>query len=163
MHSGTTSASAAEATNESDPVLGVVIVDHGSRRAGSNQMLETFVEQFALATDYPIVEPAHMELAEPSIATAFGRCVERGARRVVVMPYFLLPGRHWHQDIPELTRRAAESHPGIEYLVGSPIGLHPLMTGVIQARLEHCLAHARGDAESCESCAGSDRCRFEVY
>ena len=38
----------------------------------------------------PIVEPAHMELAEPSIATAFARCVERGATTVVVFPYFLL-------------------------------------------------------------------------
>ena len=26
---------------------------------------------------YPIVEPAHMELAEPSIGTAFDRCVAR--------------------------------------------------------------------------------------
>ncbi len=163
MDSRTISAGSTAPTNEPDPALGVVVVDHGSRRASSNQMLETFVEHFALATKYPIVEPAHMELAEPSIATAFGRCVERGARRVVVMPYFLLPGRHWHQDIPDLTRRAAESHPGVEYLVGSPIGLHPLMTGVIQARLEHCLAHSRGEAESCESCAGSERCRFETF
>lgn len=141
--------------------LGVVIVDHGSRREGSNRMLETFVRQFAEATRYPIVEPAHMELAEPSIATAFDRCVSRGARRVVIMPYFLLPGRHWHQDIPELTCEAAQRHPGVEFLVGSPIGLHPLMTGVIQARLEHCLAHAAGEAESCESCGDSGRCQFQ--
>ena len=139
---------------------GVVIVDHGSRRASSNRMLEEFVARFAMASACPIVEPAHMELAEPSIATAFGRCVERGARRVVVMPYFLLPGRHWNQDIPELTRKAALEHPGVSYLVGSPIGLHPLMIGVVQARLEHCLAHAEGRAEECESCAGTGRCHF---
>lgn len=147
---------------DSTAQTGVIIVDHGSRREASNAMLETFVETFAAASDHRIVEPAHMELAEPSIATAFGRCVERGARRVVVMPYFLLPGRHWQQDIPELTRRAAAEHPGIPYLVGSPIGLHPLMVGVIQARLDHCLAHAAGRAEPCESCSGSGRCRFEV-
>ena len=139
---------------------GVVIVDHGSRRASSNEMLEEFVARFAAESPGSIVEPAHMELAEPSIATAFDRCVARGAKRVVVMPYFLLPGRHWNQDIPELTREAARRHPGVAYLVGSPIGLHPLMTGVIRARLDHCLARAAGRAEECESCAGTGRCRF---
>lgn len=139
---------------------GVVIVDHGSRRAASNEMLEEFVTHFARESLYRIVEPAHMELAEPSIATAFDRCVARGAERVVVMPYFLLPGRHWNQDIPELTRQAAGRHPGVAYLVGSPIGLHPLMAGVVRARLEHCLAHADGRGAECESCVGTGRCRF---
>lgn len=139
---------------------GVVIVDHGSRRASSNEMLEEFVRQFAETCPYDIVEPAHMELAEPSIETAFSRCVERGAARVVVLPYFLLPGRHWHEDIPELSRRAAARHDGIPYLVASPIGLHPLMAGVLQARLDHCLSRAAGRAEECESCRGTGRCRF---
>src|SRR5207248_837243 len=81
---------------------GVILVDHGSRRDESNAMLLDVVRDFALATGIPIVEPAHMELAEPSIATAFARCVERGATMVVVFPYFLLPGRHWNDDIPRL-------------------------------------------------------------
>ena len=146
--------------DSSPDVTAVIIVDHGSRRASSNAMLETFVTQFAEQSPFDIVEPAHMELAEPSIDTAFRRCVDRGARRVVVMPYFLLPGRHWDEDIPNLSRQAAARHPGVEYLVASPIGLHPLMLGVIQARLDHCLAHAAGHAEACESCRGTTRCRF---
>lgn len=137
---------------------GIVIVDHGSRRTESNQMLEHFVEQFSEATHFTVVEPAHMEMAEPSIATAFGKCVERGARRVVVCPYFLLPGKHWKEDIPELTRKAAAKHPGVEYLVTAPIGLHPMMHGVIQSRIDHCLSHISGKADECESCAGTGRC-----
>jgi len=137
---------------------GIVIVDHGSRRAESNEMLEHFVAQFAGCSPYEIIEPAHMELAEPSIATAFGRCIARGAKRVVVIPYFLLPGKHWKEDIPALTRAAAAGHPGVEFLVGAPIGLHPKMLGVIQARLDHCMAHVAGKAPECESCAGTGRC-----
>lgn len=140
---------------------GIVIVDHGSRREQSNQMLEAFVEQFAQAGSYEIVEPAHMELAEPSIATAFDRCVQRGARRVVVCPYFLLPGRHWTKDIPELTQEAAARHPGVSYLVTAPIGLHPMMQQVIAGRIEHCLAHVAGEADECESCRGTGRCQVE--
>ena len=47
--------------------VGIVIVDHGSRRDESNRLLLEVVEQFARATGSRIVEPAHMELAEPSI------------------------------------------------------------------------------------------------
>lgn len=143
----------------SEPI-GLIVVDHGSRRAESNAMLEQMVVQVAEAVPYDIVEPAHMELAEPSIAAAFDACVARGARTVVVSPYFLLPGRHWRQDIPALVEEAAARHPGVTYLVAAPFGLHPLMAEVVDARVAHCLAHARGEAPECEACAGTGRCRL---
>lgn len=139
---------------------GIVIVDHGSRRAASNRMLEELVERYRESTEHPIVEPAHMELAEPTVAQAFDRCVKQGAQRVVVCPYFLLPGRHWDEDIPELARAAAARHPGVEYLVTAPIGLHPLMLQVVESRIDHCLAQTEGRAEECESCRDTGRCRF---
>ena len=55
-----------------------------------------------------IIEPAHMEMAEPSIKTAFINCVEKGATRIVCHPYFLSRGRHVREDMPELVARAAE-------------------------------------------------------
>ncbi len=134
----------------------IIIVDHGSKRAESNGMLEAFVARFSEASRYDIVEPAHMELAEPSIAQAFDRCVQRGATRVVVMPYFLGPGRHWKHDIPRLAADAAKAHPGVSYLVTAPIGLHPLMGNVIESRIEHCLQHAAGQADPCDVCEGTD-------
>ncbi len=139
---------------------GVIIVDHGSRREESNLMLEQFVAQFAMASRYSIIEPAHMELAEPSIATAFDRCVERGAERIIVTPYFLLPGKHWQEDIPNLAAAAAAKHPGVAYLVAAPIGLHPMMKQVIESRVEHCLEHAGGSGPECETCMGKALCVF---
>ena len=140
--------------------LGVILVDHGSRRDESNRLLLDVVREFAAATGLPVVEPAHMELAEPSIATAFARCVERGAKTVVVFPYFLLPGRHWYDDIPRLAAEAARSYPDVQYLVTAPFGLHPLMSEVINQRIAHCLAHAQGDAAACDACDASDHCQF---
>jgi sirohydrochlorin ferrochelatase len=140
--------------------LGVIVVDHGSRREESNVLLIEVVQHFAAATGLPIVEPAHMELAEPSIATAFGRCVNHGATTVVVFPYFLLPGRHWHDDIPGLAAAAARQHPNVRYLVTAPFGLHPLMAQVMRERIEHCLKHCAGHAEACDVCAGTSHCQL---
>lgn len=51
---------------------GIVIVDHGSRRKASNDMLVEFCQLYQQITQHPIVEPAHMEIAEPTIAQAIG-------------------------------------------------------------------------------------------
>lgn len=153
--------------NDSGPALdptttGLIIVDHGSRRAASNEMLEVFVGQFAPESGYDIVEPAHMELAEPSIGTAFDRCVARGATKVAVVPYFLSPGRHWHKDIPNITRDAALHHPHVEYVVTAPIGLNPMMKDVIASSVGYCLDQIRGKVAECESCAGTGRCSLRT-
>ncbi|PON84241.1 Cobalamin (vitamin B12) biosynthesis CbiX [Trema orientale] len=139
---------------------GIIIVDHGSRRKESNLMLNEFVTMFREKTGYEIVEPAHMELAEPSIRDSFGKCVQLGANRVIVSPFFLFPGRHWHQDIPSLTAEAAKEHPGVPYIVTAPLGLHELLVDVINDRIKHCLSHVAGDADECAVCAGTGKCRL---
>jgi sirohydrochlorin ferrochelatase len=101
-----------------------------------------------------------MDLAQPTIQEAFQRCVQRGAKLVIVHPYFLLPGRHWEEDIPKLAADAASHHPGVRYLVTSPLGLHPLMVDVINDRIDQCLRHAQGTTPACDVCEGTDRCQL---
>ena len=134
---------------------GIIIVDHGSRRAQSNALLEEVAAQFGkrFAELYDTVEPAHMELAEPSIATAYGRCAERGATNVVVCPFFLGPGKHWTGDIPRLTAEAAVHHPGTRYHVTMPLGIDDLILDLLYKRATHCT----GNGLSCESCRGTIR------
>lgn len=50
--------------------IGVVVVDHGSRKEESNAMLEVIVEMFRTKTGHEIVEPAHMEITGPTIQEA---------------------------------------------------------------------------------------------
>ncbi len=118
---------------------GIILVDHGSQIEESNALLLEIAEAFRKQSDWEIVEPAHMELAEPSIATAFARCAEQGAKLVAVMPYFLGPGRHSSQDIPRLAAAAAEDFPGVDYLVTAPLGLHELMLQIIDDRIRQAL------------------------
>jgi len=114
---------------------GIIIVDHGSRRAESNEMLLAATRRFCEVADYQIVEPAHMELAQPDIGAAFDACVRRGADHVVVFPYFLSPGRHWKHDIPDLVEAAADRHPGVTWAVTAPFGLHDGMMNIILERI----------------------------
>jgi len=140
--------------------LGIVIVDHGSRRDESNRRHEGFVAEWQRDRGLDNVEAAHMELAEPSIATAVDACVASGATTIVIAPYFLWPGNHWDRDIPALAAEACGRHPGVRHLVAAPLGPHPLLGDIVEQRIEHCLAHVAGEAPECDVCAGTGRCRM---
>lgn len=122
---------------DTPPTTGVVICDHGSRRAQSNDALEEVARRFAQRfPGTPIVEAAHMELAMPDIAAAYAKCVERGASKIVVLPYFLAEGKHWTRDIPSLTAQAAADFPGTSYQIAQPLGIDELILDLLKKRLD---------------------------
>ncbi|MCA9062976.1 MAG: hypothetical protein KDA96_07950 [Planctomycetaceae bacterium] len=124
-------------------------------------MLHAAAATFRANSGYAIVEPAHMELAQPDIPTAFQRCVEQGAEIVIVFPYFLSPGRHWSEDIPRLVQNAAVRYPDVQWLVTAPFGLHPAMNQIIKDRIRHCLEQTFPSATNDASPIGCDVCGTE--
>jgi sirohydrochlorin ferrochelatase len=82
---------------------GIILIDHGSRRDESNARILEVAAGVAVRCPDSIVEGAHMELAEPTLASAFDRAVSRGATEIVIHPYFLSPGRHVIERITEPT------------------------------------------------------------
>lgn len=125
-------------------MIGVVIVDHGSRLEESNRLLDEVVQSFADGNreKFPIVEPAHMELAEPTIGEAYDACVARGATEIIVSPFFLGPGKHWTRDIPELISEAAARHPETTWKLAAPLGNHPLMQHLLLQRVREAIGEA---------------------
>ncbi len=123
---------------KSDEKIGIILVDHGSRFSAANDMLNAVAENFRQASGYTIVEPAHMELAEPGIAQAFEKCVRQGATRIIVHPYFLSPGRHSTTDIPRMVADAAAAFPGVLCNVTQPLGLDDQIARIIMNRISDC-------------------------
>jgi sirohydrochlorin ferrochelatase len=127
-------------------------------------MLLEFVTLYKQLTGRTLVEPAHMELAEPTIAQAVARCAAAGAQRVVIAPYFLSRGRHVQQDIPSLAAEAAAANPGVECVVAEPIGIDSLMAQLVENRVQAAALHgtaidtaaAAGAAAAAGSSSSSD-------
>ena len=119
--------------------LGIILVDHGSKLPAANALLLEVVELFKGRTSASIVEAAHMEIASPSLSEAFAACVAQGAKRIVIHPYFLAPGRHSQEDIPRMAEESARSYPGIQWSVSQPLGLDARMIDVVAARLREVL------------------------
>jgi sirohydrochlorin ferrochelatase len=99
----------------------IVFAAHGSRAADANDAHRAL----AHALDHRVVDevrPAFLELAEPSIPDAIDAAVADGAAEVVVLPYFLHPGRHLRDDIPGLVASAADRHPGCAIVLAPAFG-----------------------------------------
>jgi sirohydrochlorin ferrochelatase len=117
-------------------VLGIIVVDHGSRVAAANSEFERLVRDFGVRAGLPICEPAHMELAPPTIADAFDRAVAAGADEILVHPYFLAMGRHANEDVPAQCAAAASRWPQLRWALTAPLGSSPIVFDAISERIE---------------------------
>ena len=140
----------------SPPKVGVVIVDHGSKKSAANDMLDGVVDVYKqLLTEVGAIQgdgrvvcvtKAHMEIARPSILDSVKMCVEEyGVDRVVVAPYFLSRGRHIQEDIPQLVQQAEEyivreSGRSVRCIVAEPLGVDVGVIQVMKKRVEEALA-----------------------
>jgi sirohydrochlorin ferrochelatase len=77
-----------------------------------------------------------MELEEPSIKTAFKKCVENGAMKIVCHPYFLSNGKHVQEDIPSLLRIAAADYPDVSFTITEPLGMEEMIVQLIKTSIE---------------------------
>ncbi|HEV7837658.1 MAG TPA: CbiX/SirB N-terminal domain-containing protein [Gemmatimonadaceae bacterium] len=114
---------------------GILIVDHGSIKHEANAMLRSMAELIqTMAGSDVVVRYAHMELAEPDIATGFTNCVDAGATDVTVFPYMLSPGRHSTSDIPRMVADVARRFPLVSFSVTPAFGLHEKLAEVVLER-----------------------------
>jgi sirohydrochlorin ferrochelatase len=109
-------------------------VDHGSRRSEANAVLEHLVAVLRQRTGL-MVYAAHMDLASPSVADAFARAKAEGADSLIVVPYFLTPGKHSEEDIPVSCAAAAARHSDIKWRCTPALGVDPRMLDLVRDRL----------------------------
>ncbi len=116
----------------------LLLVAHGSRHAEANADL-FHVAAAMERRGNAVVEAAFLELAAPGIETGGARCVERGARRVVLLPYFLSAGVHVRRDLAAARDRLAARFPSVEFRLAEPLGRHPLLLDVVADRAREAL------------------------
>jgi sirohydrochlorin ferrochelatase len=112
----------------------ILLIAHGSRNAEANDDLHHVAAELRRRGPYEIVEPAFLELAEPTIESGARRCVERGAGRVILLPCFLSPGVHVREDLCDHRERLAAQFPGVDFSVAEPVGRHPLLIDILAER-----------------------------
>ena len=112
----------------------IVLIAHGSRHEEANRDTRLLAEQLAQREPWDIAVAAFLEIAEPSIDAAALHCVERGAKRIILLPHFLSAGVHVQRDLSEAKRRLSERYRGVEFRLAEPIGPHTLLIEILSER-----------------------------
>jgi len=112
-----------------------LLIAHGSRRPEANADLARLAEMIRPHLPGERVEIAYLELAEPTIPQGLSRCVDGGATRVRMLPYFLSAGAHVTQDLEQVRAEFASRYPQTTFQLCGPLGLHPRIVDIVLDRL----------------------------
>jgi len=112
---------------------GFVIFAHGSRLEGANESVRTMAADLARQGGYELVEAAFLDLAAPDLSGAVKNLVERGATRVVVIPYFLTLGTHLERDLPRIVEAVSGIHK-VRIEITAPLDGHPALGEILLDR-----------------------------
>jgi len=118
----------------------VLLVGHGTADAqGRSQLLELAEKVRTLAGSTP-VEPAFLELADPTIARAARRLADAGIRRIVVAPVLLFSAGHAQRDLPRAVAEALRPYPQVKWRQSQHLGCHPAVLEVSARRMRQAQA-----------------------
>ena len=127
--------------------LPLLIVGHGTRDAtGVAQFRELIGRVRDQSAGWlPDVDGGFIELSAPSVSEvvpqlAGGRLAHGGPAELVAVPLVLSAAGHGKGDIPAALAREQVRHPGLQYRYGRPLGPHPVLLDVLEARIDAALA-----------------------
>jgi sirohydrochlorin cobaltochelatase len=140
---------ALEGTGWDPAEVTVLLVGRGSTDPDANAEVHRAARLLWEGRGYAGVEPAFVSLAAPDVPSGLDRCARLGARRVVVLPYFLFTGI-LPDRVREQTGAWAAAHPETEVRSADVIGPEPELLDLVWERYEEA---AKGAVRmNCDAC-----------
>ncbi len=130
----------------------LLLIAHGSRLPAANAEVEDLCRRLAdrLATDFDLIEPAFLELADPGIGAAMEHCIARGCESITLLPYFLVSGRHIHMDIPAIMQEQRDRNPRLDIHMAPYLGQSGQLPEVLAALVADGPPGARGGSSGAQ-------------
>jgi sirohydrochlorin ferrochelatase len=122
----------------------LLLIAHGSRQAQANADLHHVADALR-NRGHDIVVASFLELAQPDIENGGVRCVEEGAKVVVMVPYFLSAGMHVRHDLTDARDKLQARFPDVEFRLAEPLGQHSLLIEIILERVRQALMKPGGE------------------
>ncbi len=115
-------------------MIAYVLFGHGSTVESANEAVRRVAREAASRAGWSDFETAFLGMGKPDLPTAVDALLARGARRVIVIPYFLTFGTHLERDLPALLADIRRAHPELHIESTAPLDGHPAMAQVVVDR-----------------------------
>ena len=120
----------------------IILFSHGSVLCGSGLALDAHAKRLQQRGLAPRVAVGYLNYSEPPFAETVARCVAEGAHRILVAPYFLIPGYFVKVDLPKALDAARARFPEIEFQVAEALGYDDRLTDAILTSAQSALSTA---------------------
>lgn len=100
----------------------IILLAHGSVLCGSGEALWEHAARLNFTQQYEMVEVGYLNYSDPPFLQSVERCILEGATRIIVCPYFVLPGKFVKVDVPLAIQTARSAYPDVDLVVADVIG-----------------------------------------
>jgi sirohydrochlorin ferrochelatase len=121
----------------------LVALAHGSRDPRSAKTIRALVDEVRRMRPDLRIEPAFLELSQPSFGTVVDKLVRAGFEEIVVVPLLLSEAYHAKIDVPSVIAAATARHEQLQIRATRVLGLESVFLDVLDRRLRESLADAR--------------------
>lgn len=117
----------------------ILILAHGSREKKTLDTLDKITSMTKAQLPEVMLETAYMEFCEVNLEKGLDILVGKGAKEIVVVPYFLFEGIHIREDVPGEIKEYLKKHTEITVTMGSTLGADPRLADILADRIREVL------------------------
>jgi sirohydrochlorin ferrochelatase len=109
----------------------LILFSHGSVLCGSGEALDAHAGRLRRTKKFSMVEVGYMNYSTPAFPEAVAKCHAEGAKRIIIAPFFLVPGHFVTNSLPEHLATVKEDFPDLEFVVAEALGFDPLLADAV--------------------------------
>ena len=122
---------------------GIIILAHGSRGEKGAVEVPKVLQRIAegvrpfLSGRVEVIGAA-LQFNRPSLEEAVELLLTDSVKRIVIMPYFLFPGRHITEHVPQLIENFKRRYPQVQFAIANTLGPDESFVGLTARRIAEC-------------------------
>lgn len=126
-------------TNTNHEDTAILLIARGGSNPNANGDFYKITRLLWEKLHVPIVESAFMGVTEPLVNEGIERCIKLGAKKIVMLPYFLFTGILMER-MNKMCEGFNEQYPDINIEIAHYFGYHPRLKKVLVERVEQALS-----------------------
>lgn len=109
----------------------IVILSHGSVLADAGELLENHKARLRKMFPRVRIESAYLNYGAPLLPEVVAELRKEAFEKFIIIPYFLVEGKFFRDDIERLMTRIQEDNPAARFLLEKPIGDSPHLRNAV--------------------------------
>lgn len=119
---------------------GIIILGHGSKLHKANKLIPEIIKIIKRRTGYSIIEPSSLQFHHPDLSGSIKKVIQKGCKKIIIVPFFLFEGNHVKRDIPQAVKKAIDKYPGVRFVFTKSLGEDATISDIVFRNINEAMA-----------------------